>query len=190
MSKTSEPLLTLEPLLEAVREGVLNAGWELSGLQKTTSHQFEGRWDGESSRSAYLFFHNDRMPEFVSVDVFLDETTQGLRGNLALVVEGPELSELGTMQELFTSLAKVGTECMPDGYRTPITVRMRVEGPDTAPGAASSEVRLKLHIPAKATKAGSAAVSVLASSAVAAFERVLAHPDFDVLCNDEHEGAT
>jgi hypothetical protein len=34
MSKTSEPLLTLEPLLEAVREGVSNADWELSGLQK------------------------------------------------------------------------------------------------------------------------------------------------------------
>jgi hypothetical protein len=88
------------------------------------------------------------------------------------------------MQELFTSLAKDVKECMPED-----TVRMRVEGPETAPGAASSEVRLKLHIPAKATKAGSAAVSALASSAVAAFERVLAHPDFDRLCNDEHEGA-
>lgn len=86
MSKTSEPLLTLEPLLEVVREGVSNAGWELSGLQKTTSHQFQGLWDGKNSRSAYLFFHNDRMPDCVSVDVFLDETTKGLRGSLALVV--------------------------------------------------------------------------------------------------------
>ena len=105
-------------------------------------------------------------------------------------MEGPESSELGTMQELFTSLVKVGKECMPEGYRTPITVRMRVEGPDTAPGAASSEVRLKLYIPTKETKASSAAVSALASSAVAALERVLAHPDFDLLFNDEHEGAT
>jgi hypothetical protein len=31
----------------------------LSGLQKTTSHQFEGRWEGESTRSAYLFFHSE-----------------------------------------------------------------------------------------------------------------------------------
>ncbi len=35
-------LLTLEPLIDAVREGVEAEGWELSGLQKTTSHQFEG----------------------------------------------------------------------------------------------------------------------------------------------------
>ena len=62
----------------------------LSGLQKTTSHQFEGRWQGESSRSAYLFFHDDARPDYVSIDVFLDETTRGLKGNLALVLAGPE----------------------------------------------------------------------------------------------------
>ena len=49
------PLLTLEPLLDAVRLGVEDAGWTLSGLQKTTSHEFDGRWAGESTRSAYLF---------------------------------------------------------------------------------------------------------------------------------------
>ncbi len=168
MSKTSEPLLTLEPLLEAVREGVSNAGWELSGLQETTSHQLQGLWDGQNSRSAYLFFHNDRMPDFMSVDVFLDETTKGLRGSLALVVEGPDLSELGGMTDLLASLVRVSTDCMPEGYRAPITVRLRTEGPDTAPDAASSEVRPKLHIPAKALKAGAASVSALASSAVAA----------------------
>ena len=114
MTKTSEPLLTLEPLIEAVRDGVSGDGWELSGLQKTTSHQFEGRWDGESSRSAYLFFHSEAFPDFVSIDVFLDETNKGLRGNLALVVAGPELSELGPMEQLLSSLPRsVPTVCLP-----------------------------------------------------------------------------
>ena len=70
--QTREPILTLEPLLEAVREGLETSGWELSGLQKTTSHQFEGRWEGDSTRSAYLFFHPPHGPDFVSVDVYLD----------------------------------------------------------------------------------------------------------------------
>jgi hypothetical protein len=184
MPSTNEPLLTLEPLIDAVRDGVSGAGWKLSGLQKTTSHQFEGRWDGESSRSAYLFFHSDRYADFVSVDVFLDETTKGLRGNLALVVEGPELSGLGPMKELLSSLAHVCAECLPEGYRTPLTVRLRLDGPDQDPDDAESEVRLKLRIPATAMKAGGDAVSALASGAVAAFELVLVHEDFGALRHD------
>src|SRR4051812_43482453 len=57
VSTGASPILTLEPLIEAVRQGLEAAGWALSGLQKTTSHEYAGRWDGESSRSAYLFFH-------------------------------------------------------------------------------------------------------------------------------------
>ncbi len=74
MTDDSQPLLTLEAFIEAVQDGITRAGWVLSGLQKTTSHQFEGRWQGEDSRSAYLFFHNDESPDCVSIDVFLDET--------------------------------------------------------------------------------------------------------------------
>ncbi len=181
MTTTSEPLLTLEPLIEAVQDGVSRAGWELSGLQKTTSHQFEGRWEGETSRSAYLFFHNERAPDFVSIDVFLDETSKGLKGNLALVVEGPELASLGPMKELLTSLARMTEECMPEGYRTPLTVRLRLNGPDQDPDEAESEVRLKLRIPAKAMRAGANAVSALASAAVAAFERAMAQEEFRLL---------
>ena len=88
------PLLTLEPFLDAVREGLEEAGWELSGLQKTTSFEFEGRWAGDSSRSAYLFFHRPDVPDWASVDAFLDETSRGLKGNLALVLDGPVLTEI------------------------------------------------------------------------------------------------
>ena len=175
---TSEPLLTLEPLIDAVQNGVSGAGWELSGFQKTTSHQFEGRWEGESSRSAYLFFHSERAPDSVSVDVFLDETSQGLKGNLALVVEGPTLAGLGPMKDVMATLSRISAECLPAGYRTPLTVRLRLAGPDEAPEEAKSEVRLKIRIPAKAMRSGADAVSDLASAAVAAFERTLAHEDF------------
>ena len=178
-------MLTLEPLIEAVQDGVSRAGWELSGLQKTTSHQFEGRWEGESSRSAYLFFHSDRAPEYVSLDVFLDETSKGLKGNLALVVEGPELDGLAPMAELLAHLTRVTEDCLPDGYRTPITVRLRLKGPEEDPGKADSEVRLKLRIPSSAFAAGAGAVSALASTTVAAFERALEHADFQELLDGE-----
>ena len=31
----------------------------------------------------------------MSIDVFLDETTKGLKGNLALAVAGPEIGDIG-----------------------------------------------------------------------------------------------
>ena len=111
MTDTARPLLTLEPLIEAVQDGITRTGWVLSGLQKTTSHQFEGRWQGEDSRSAYLFFHQDEGPDLVSIDVFLDETSKGLKGNLALVVSGPELELLEPMPDLLAALAKVTADC-------------------------------------------------------------------------------
>ena len=106
MNADEGALLTLEPLVDAVREGVEAAGWTLSGMQKTTSHEFGGRWAGESTRSAYLFFHRPDGREPVSVDVFLDETSGGLGGNLTLAVRGPALGELGGFAEALTGLAR------------------------------------------------------------------------------------
>ena len=102
--KGPEDLHTLEPFLEAIREGVEGRGWELSGLQKTTSYRFEGRWEGDSTRSAYLFFHRAGVPEDVSVDVYLDETSRGLKGNLALVMDVPDLGDVGPVQEALAVL--------------------------------------------------------------------------------------
>jgi len=175
MTDDAQPLLTLEPLIEAVQDGITSAGWVLSGLQKTTSHQFEGRWEGESSRSAYLFFHNDEGPGFVSIDVFLDETTEGLKGNLALVVTGPEMGLLGPMPDLLTALAEVTAECLPEDAHTPFVLRLRLDDPKDDPRSAESEVRIKLTIPSEALSAGASAVSALASTTTAAFEHVLAH---------------
>jgi hypothetical protein len=100
-----EPLLTIEPIIEAVHEGVEGAGWLFSGLQKTTSHEFAGRWEGETSRSAYLFFHRPGDPDGVSIDVFLDETSRGMKGNLALVLDGASPARVGDPRGALTEAA-------------------------------------------------------------------------------------
>lgn len=170
------PLLTLEPLLDAVRDGIESGGWELSGLQKTASHRFEGRWEGEWTRSAYLFFHRTEVEDDTSVDVYLDETSSGLKGNLALVMDGPDLGALGDPVAAMEVLGRAASECLPEGYRTPVTLRFRLPDATTAASDASSEIRFKLRIPRAAVDAGASAVSALASATVRSFEELLRHP--------------
>jgi len=169
----NNPLLTLEPLIEAVREGAVCAGWDLSGLQKTTSHEYEGRWEGESSRSAYLFFHPRSGPDWVSVDVFLDETSRGLTGNLALVVDIRPLGSLGDPRVVLGSLAGLASKHLPAGYRSPLTLRFRIADSSQDPDRAETEVRFKLRIPASALRAGASACSALTSSTIGCFEALM-----------------
>ena len=171
--RQAEPILTLEPLLAAVREGLEAEAWKMSGLQKTTSHEFEGRWAGESTRSAYLFFHRDDLPDFVSVEAFLDETSRGLKGNVSLVLDGRSLEELGEVGELLRAMGETARRAMPGGYKTPLTLRMRLSRKETAPEEATTEYRFKLIIPQKVIVAGGAEVSRIASVAAASFEMIL-----------------
>jgi hypothetical protein len=166
-------ILTLEPLLEAVREGIQDAGWELSGLQKTTSLEFEGRWEGESTRSAYLFFHAPDRADGVSVDVYLDETSQGLAGNLALVVDVVPLAHLGDPAAVLGELGAVAKRELPEGHLAPLTLRLRLPDGSREPGRAEAEVRFKLVLPPRTIAAGRAELRQLAGRTVAAFERVL-----------------
>lgn len=175
------PLLTLEPLIEAVRTGVETAGWALSGLQKTTSHEFEGKWHGESSRSAYLFFHRPSGPEWASVDVFLDETSSGLTGNLALVADLRPLGTLGDVADLLDRLGRMARAALPEAYRTPVSLRFRLGGGRADARGASSEVRFKLHIPGIALESGAPSVAALASATVGAFEALLDGPELRAL---------
>ncbi|HET9950061.1 MAG TPA: hypothetical protein VFQ22_14150 [Longimicrobiales bacterium] len=173
-------ILTLEPLIEAVREGVEEAGWELSGLQKTTSHQFEGRWKGEATRSAYLFFHlagTDEDDDACSVDVYLDETTQGLTGNLALVVDLVDAGRLGGAEVVLGELGALAARLMPPGYSVPVSLRLRLPGRGAAPASAETEVRFKLRIPRRAIDGGRDEVRKLARTAIAAFERIREAPE-------------
>lgn len=166
---------TLEPLVEAVRDGLEAGGWALSGLQKTTSYEFEGRWAGDSTRSAYLFFHGEGF-DGVSVDVYLDETSRGLRGNLALVLDLRARSELPATGVVLEELARAASDHLPEGYRTPVTLRLRLSDSDVDVDQADLEARLKLALPRAALDAGPSAVSALCTATVAAFERVIADP--------------
>jgi hypothetical protein len=180
---------TLEPLVDAVREGVVSAGWSLSGLQKTSSTEFEGRWAGESTRSAYLFFHRDDF-ETVSVEAYLDETSRGLRGNVGLVADVRPLWELATVPQALETLAQVATRHLPESYETPVTLRLRLPRSQEAVRESELEARVKIRIPRAALQAGGAAVAALAGTAVGAFEAILADPEVrTVLDLEGEEGA-
>ncbi len=174
MDPDGGPLLTLEPLIDAVREGVERAGWTLSGMQKTTSHEFEGRWAGESTRSAYLFFHQPGGRDPVSVDVFLDETSQGLGGNLTLAVRGPSLGNLGDFRETLGELTRVTNRELTRGHSTPVTLRATVPHRNASAGDARTECRFRLVIPDVAIGAGARVVCTLSTATVKSFEALLA----------------
>jgi hypothetical protein len=167
-------ILTLEPLIEAVREGIEAAGWELSGLQKTTSLEFEGRWEGESTRSAYLFFHAPDRADVVSIDVYLDETTRGLAGNMALVVDLAPLASLPGPGTVIGELGAVAKRELPRGYAAPLTLRLRLSDGAKDPGGAEGEVRFKLVLPERTIESGRAEIRDLARDTVVSFERILA----------------
>jgi hypothetical protein len=169
-----DEILTLEPLLEAVREGIEGAGWKLSGLQKTTSLEFEGRWEGESTRSAYLFFHAPDRADGVSIDVYLDETSQGLAGNLALVVDVVPLAHLGEPARVLSELGTIAKTELPRGHLAPLTLRLRLPDGSREPGRAEAEVRFKLVLPSRTIAAGRAELRRLVADTVASFERISA----------------
>lgn len=167
---------TLEPLVEAVREGVESTSWTLSGLQKTSSTEFEGRWAGESTRSAYLFFHRPGL-ETVSIEAYLDETSRGLRGNLGLVADVRPLWELASVPAALQTLSRVAGRHVPEGYQVPVTLRLRLPRAEESIEEVELESRIKLRIPRGAYRAGAAAVSALADTAVGAFEAILNDPE-------------
>ena len=168
---------TLEPLIDAIRTGVESSGWELSGLQKTTSHQFEGRWEGESTRSAYVFFHPPEGPDFVSIDVYLDETSRGLSGNAALVADLVSLGDLGEAAPALHALRGTSQRELGESQRRPITLRFRLGDASWKPEDAESEVRFKVRLPRRVIASGSEAVTAWTVEVVAAFARILEAPE-------------
>lgn len=185
---TPSPILTLEPLIEAVRHAVEGAGWELSGLQKTTSHQFEGRWEGDSTRSAYLFFHTPKGPDWVSVDVYLDETSRGLAGNLALVADLRPLGGLEPAAALLQHLSHLFGARADASYRRPVTLRFRMADADDDVAEAETEVRFKVRIPRATIGAGSEAVREMVGEAMGSFTAVLDTSSLRVRAVEDEEG--
>ncbi|MCH1570307.1 MAG: hypothetical protein L7S64_03115 [Longimicrobiales bacterium] len=177
----SAPFLTLEPLIEALREAVEASGWDLSGLQKTTSHQFEGRWDGESTRSAYLFFHRPDGPDFASVDIYLDETSRGLTGNIAIVVDLVPLGVVGEASHVLTALARLSARELEGGQRRPITLRFRMDDAEESAESADTEVRFKVRLPRSVLRAGRPTVFSWTDTVMAAFAEILRSPELALL---------
>jgi hypothetical protein len=171
------PVLTLEPLVEGVRGGVEANGWALSGLQKTTSHEFAGRWEGESTRSAYLFFHRPRGHEQVSIEAFLDETARGIQGNLSLVLDGPALQELGDAREALATAGAAARRGLGRTHRASVSLKLRLEDLGASVDGAGTELRIKVRVPQSALRAGVAGVSDLSARVVRGFERLLEDPD-------------
>ncbi|MBI4540674.1 MAG: hypothetical protein HY704_14330 [Gemmatimonadetes bacterium] len=166
-------LQTLEPLVEAVQRGIEEEGWRLSGIQKTTSYEFEGRWAGESTRSAYLFFHRAGVPEGWSVDAFLDETSGGLSGNLALVVDGPDLDEILDVRGLLVTLQAGAALALPAAQRESLAVRFLVADVRSGAKKVESELRFKVELPNSAVVAGASVVSAVCRAVIRAYEALL-----------------
>lgn len=189
MSDGEAAILTLEPLVEAVREGVEDEGWTLSGLQKTTSHQFEGRWEGDSTRSAYLFFHPPDGPDHVSVDVYLDETSRGLTGNLALVVDLLTFGEMGDAAGALGALGEASARELDRRNKRPITLRLRLVDAAEAVEHADTEVRFKVRLPRKSIGAGAASVRAFVREAMHGFQRLLGTPELHRFMREEDQGS-
>jgi len=171
----ADGILTLEPLIDAVVEGVREAGWSLSGLQKTSSTEFEGEWAGHTTRSAYIFFHSDRW-ETASIEGYLDETDRGLRGTISLVVDVRPVWEHTSVPDALGRVAELTTRHLPSGYRTPVTLRLTLARPSEPPTEAELETRVKLRLPRAAIEAGAPSVAALAGTAVGSFEALLSDP--------------
>ena len=182
------PFLTLEPLIEALREAIEASGWASSGLQKTTSHQFEGRWEGESTRSAYLFFHRDDGPDFASIDVYLDETSRGLSGNVALVVDLAPLGAIGQVSSVLGALARLSARELGRDGRRPLSLRFRLDDAELEAAEADTEIRFKVRLPRAVVSGGREAAFPWLESVVAAFARILRSPELALLTESDDEG--
>jgi hypothetical protein len=167
------PVLTLEPFIDGVRAGVEGGGWELSGLQKTTSHEYAGRWEGDSTRSAYLFFHRPDGAEGISVEGFLDETSRGLQGNVSLVVEGPPLARLGDARAALAAAAAAVRRRIPAPRRAAVSLKLRMEEGSEAAEDATTELRVKARVTQAALREGVGAVAESVAMVVRAFEQLL-----------------
>lgn len=90
----------------------------------------------------------------MSVDVFVDETSRGIQGNLALVLEGPSLDRLGNTMEALGAVAPAAQRILPPTYRAPLSLRLRLAHTALEPSSATAEFRVKLRISQDALRGG------------------------------------
>ncbi len=111
--------------------------------------------------------------------MYLDETSRGLTGNLALVVDLAPLGRVGDPADLLADLGALSKREMPASYAAPVTLRLRLPDGATDPAEAEVEMRFKLSLPSRIISEGGVGVRALAITAMASFERILASSELD-----------
>jgi hypothetical protein len=108
---------------------------------------------------------------------------------LSLVADVTRLSGLGEVPAALGAFGRLSRRALPDGYKAPVALRLRLESGDQAPGDAKAEVRFKLGIPNVALRAGGTAVEALATATTRAFDVLLEDPELRPFLDSEEPDA-
>ena len=165
---------TLEPLLSVAREQLTTRGWSLSGVQKTTSYEYEGAWESASLRSAYAFFHDGEDPEGdgPALELFIDESEEGLEATLSLVADAPGLEKEPDTGALLGRAVRIAANALPVELPAPVALSYHHRG-RASPESSQARVRFKSRIPVTAIRAGESAVRATLSTLEGAFREIL-----------------
>lgn len=165
---------TLEPFLSVLRPLLEGGGWVLSGLQKTTSYEYEGAWEGATLRSAYAFFHKegDEDGDGPSLEAYLDETEDGLEGALSLVMAAPGPDLEPQVTRVLGRALDTAAQAVPEGIPAPVSITYSGRPGATEPSSIQARVRFKARIPATAIAGGERTLRSVVRSILDAFEVV------------------
>ncbi|MDE0899346.1 MAG: hypothetical protein OSA81_10035 [Longimicrobiales bacterium] len=86
-----------------------------------------------------MFFHRPVGSDEASIDVYLDETSLGLSGNWALVVDLVDLGERGDATRVLRRLAAASMAALPEHERRPVILRFRLPGAGAETGRAEKQ---------------------------------------------------
>ncbi|NNF28096.1 MAG: hypothetical protein HKN73_12795 [Gemmatimonadetes bacterium] len=165
---------TLEPLLSVLRPLLEEGGWVLSGLQKTTSYEYDGAWEGTTLRSAYAFFHleGDDEGDGPSLEAYLDETEEGLEGALSLVMAAPGPDREPGVAGLMGTALDTAAHAIPDGIPAPVSITYSGRPGATGPSSIQARVRFKARMPSTAIAGGERTLQSVTRTLLEAFEEI------------------
>ena len=166
---------TLEPLLSVLRPLLEEGGWVLSGLQKTTSYEYEGAWEGATLRSAYAFFHRqtDEGGDGPSLEAYLDETEEGLEGALSLVMDAPGPDREPRVADVLRRALETAAGAIPEGIPAPVSITYSGRPGSTGASSIGARVRFKARIPAAAMRGGERTLGAVTRTLLEAFDDIL-----------------
>ncbi|MDH3223662.1 MAG: hypothetical protein OEO23_08090 [Gemmatimonadota bacterium] len=165
---------TLEPFLSVLRRNIEAGGWVLSGLQKTTSYEYDGAWEGGTLRSAYGFFHlaGDGNGEGPSLEAFVDEAETSLDGTLSLVMKAPGPERVPGVADLMEVALSLVERTVPEGIPAPVSVTYSSSPGRTGPESVDATVRFRARVPGSAVQGGERTIRAVTCTILEAFEEV------------------